>query len=103
MAIGLRRRKILRLFLFEGIILGLVGGTAGALIGWGLSLMISAIGIPMPPPPGMDEGFDAEFLVTGALAANGFLLAVGAATFATLYPAWKASHLRIVDALRRGR
>jgi putative ABC transport system permease protein len=51
----------------------------------------------------MDEGFDAEFLVTGALAANGFLLAVGAATFATLYPAWKASHLRIVDALRRGR
>jgi putative ABC transport system permease protein len=103
MAIGLRRRKILRLFLFEGIILGLVGGTAGALIGWVLSLIISAIGIPMPPPPGMDEGFDAEFLVTGALAANGFLLAVGAATFATLYPAWKASHLRIVDALRRGR
>jgi putative ABC transport system permease protein len=103
MAFGLRRRKILHLFLFEGAILGVVGGGIGALAGWGLSLLLSAIGIPMPPPPGMDEGFDAEFLVTGSLAANGFLLAVGAATLATVYPAWKASRLQIIDALRRGR
>jgi putative ABC transport system permease protein len=51
----------------------------------------------------MDVAFDAEILVTGALAANGFLLAVAAATLATLYPAWKASRLPIVDALRRSR
>jgi len=80
-----------------------IGGALGALIGWGLALVISAIGIPMPAPPGMDVGFDAEILVTGTLAANGFAVAVAAATLATLYPAWKASRLKIADALRRSR
>lgn len=103
MAVGFRRSRILRLFLSEGAVLGVVGGAIGVLVGWGLSLIISAIGIPMPPPPGMDVAFDAEILVTSALAANGFLLAVSAATLATLYPAWKASRLQIVDALRRSR
>jgi putative ABC transport system permease protein len=103
MAVGFRRGRILRLFLAEGVMLGLIGGTGGALLGWALSLVISAIGIPMPPPPGMDVAFDAEILVTGSLAANGFLLAVAAATLATLYPAWKAARLQIVDALRRSR
>jgi len=101
MAVGFRRGRILRLFLAEGVILGVIGGTIGAVVGWALSLVISAIGIPMPPPPGMDVAFDAEILVTGSLAANGFLLAVIAATLATFYPAWKASRLQIVDALRR--
>jgi len=103
MAVGFRRSRILHLFLAEGVILGVIGGILGALVGWGLSLVISAIGIPMPPPPGMDVAFDAEILVTGVLAANGILLAVVAATLATLYPAWKASRLQIVDALRRSR
>jgi putative ABC transport system permease protein len=103
MAVGFRRGRILRLFVAEGLVLGLTGGALGTLTGWALSLVISAIGIPMPPPPGMDVAFDAEILVTGGLAANGFLLAVIAATLATLYPAWKASRLQIVDALRRAR
>jgi putative ABC transport system permease protein len=103
MAVGFRRGRILRLFLAEGVILGVIGGTIGTLVGWSLSLVISAIGIPMPPPPGMDVAFDAEILVTSSLAANGFLLALAAATLATVYPAWKASRLQIVDALRRSR
>jgi putative ABC transport system permease protein len=103
MAVGFRRSRILRLFLAEGVILGVIGGTIGTLVGWALSLVISAIGIPMPPPPGMDVAFDAEILVTSSLAANGFLLALAAATLATVYPAWKASRLQIVDALRRSR
>ena len=103
MAVGFRRGKILRLFISEGIILGVIGGAFGTLIGWGLALLISAIGIPMPPPPGMDVDYVAEILVTATLAANAFVLAVGAAALATLYPAWKASRIQIVDALRRSR
>ena len=64
-------------------------------------MAISALGIPMPPAPGMDQGFDAEIRVTARLAFGGFLLAVVSAVLASLYPAWKASRLQIVDALRR--
>jgi putative ABC transport system permease protein len=103
MALGLRRGKILRLFLYEGLALGVLGGAAGVALGWALSIGISAIGIPMPPSPGMDVAFDAEILVNGQIAANGFVMAVAAATVATIYPAWRASRLAIVDALRRGR
>lgn len=103
MAIGLRRARILRMFLAEGVVLGAIGGMLGVGIGWGLALVISAFGIPMPPPPGMDVGYHAEILVTGVIAAGGLLLSVVAAVLATLYPAWRASRLQIVDALRRGR
>ncbi len=103
MAFGVRRAKILRLFVTEGVVLGTLGGVLGVILGWALAQMISAIGIPMPPPPGMDVAYDAGILVTVALAATGFVLAVASATFATLYPAWRASRLPIVDALRRSR
>ena len=101
MAIGFRRREVMQLFVSEGVVLGLVGGALGALLGYLLAYAISAVGIPMPAAPGMDEGFNAEIRVTGELAFNGFLLAVASSILASLYPAWKASRLQIVDALRR--
>ncbi|WP_301103394.1 FtsX-like permease family protein [Propionivibrio sp.] len=101
MAIGFRRREVMQLFMCEGVIMGLIGGALGTLLGYFLALLISAQGIPMPPAPGMDQGFDAQIRVTGALALSGFLLAVVSALLASLYPAWKASRLQIVDALRR--
>jgi putative ABC transport system permease protein len=103
MAVGFRRGRILRLFIFEGVILGLVGGAVGTLVGWALALALSAVGIPMPPPPGMDVGFDASILVSGSLAMTGMILAAVSAILATIYPAWRASRLPIVDALRRSR
>jgi putative ABC transport system permease protein len=68
-----------------------------------LAEVISVIGIPMPPAPGMDHGFTAEIRATGSLLFGGFAVAVTSATLASLYPAWKASRLEIVDALRRAR
>jgi putative ABC transport system permease protein len=101
LAVGFRRRKILRLFAIEGGLLGLAGGLIGVVAGYGLSEMISAIGIPMPPPPGMEEGFTAEIRVTWEVLASAFVLAFATTALAGLYPAWKASRLQIVDALRQ--
>lgn len=103
MALGVRRSGILRLFLCEGLVLGIVGGLIGASLGWGLSYLLSWIGIPMPPPPGMEEGFDAEILVDAGMALNAFLLAVVTAVLASVVPAIKASRMNIVDALRHQR
>ena len=70
------------------------------LSGYGLAELISAIGIPMPPPPGMEEGYTGEIRVTISVLMNAFLIAFVTTLLAGLYPAWKASRLPIVDALR---
>ncbi|MCW5600948.1 MAG: ABC transporter permease [Nitrosomonas sp.] len=100
LAIGLKRKKILLLFAAEGILLGLLGASLGVVIGFGLAELISAIGIPMPPPPGMEEGYIGEIRITPEVLINAFLIALTTTTLAGLYPAWKASRMEIVNALR---
>lgn len=75
-----------------GAILGVVGGFA-----------ISWVGIPMPPPPGMSESYRGEILVTVSLLVQALGLALVTTLAASAYPAWKASRLEIVDALRHNR
>jgi putative ABC transport system permease protein len=103
MALGTPRKSILWLFLAEGSLLGLIGGALGVGIGVALAHGISTVGIPMPPAPGMSHGFTGAIRITAPLVGSGILLAVGATVAASLYPAWKASRLVIVDALRHNR
>lgn len=103
LAIGRSRREILRQFVYEGLTIGLIGGSLGVTLGWLLAALVSHIGIPMPPPPGMSIGYLGKILVTEQLALNAFLLALGTTLVASFYPAWKASRMGIVDALRHAR
>ena len=103
MALGNRSKQIMRLFVAEGLILGLIGGVSGTVIGYILAETISYVGIPMPPAPGMSTGFTGQIRVTPSLAAQALVIAVITSLVASLYPAWKASRLNIVDALRQNR
>ena len=103
MAMGTRRRQLISMFLSEGLLLGVFGALIGLMIGLGLAALISAIGIPMPPPPGMDRALIGQIRITPALAFESTLLAVATTLIASVYPAWKASRLTIVDALRHNR
>jgi putative ABC transport system permease protein len=103
LAIGRRQTSVLRSFVLEGALLGVAGGTVGLAVGLLLAAAISAVGIPMPPSPGMSHGFVAGIRVTPALAWQGFTLALAAAVAASIYPAWRASRMNIVEALRAGR
>jgi putative ABC transport system permease protein len=100
MAMGTSRRGILRLFMLEGMMLGALGGSGGLVLGMALAQLLSYIGIPMPPPPGRTEAYSAQILLTYALGFWAFVVAVGSATLASVYPAFKASRLPVVDALR---
>ena len=100
LAIGLKRTEILRLFLLEGVLIGVIGGVAGLLLGFALAHIISTVGIPMPPPPGMTHGYTGQILVTTNLAVDGLLLAIFTTLLASVMPAWKASRMNVVDALR---
>ncbi len=103
MALGVRRRGILALFIVEGMLLGVVGGVIGVVLGYALGEVVSLIGIPMPPPPGMARGYIGEIAISPALAMDGFILAFFTTLLAGLAPAWKASRMNIVDALRHQR
>lgn len=103
LALGVRRRGILAQFTLEGLLLGIVGGIVGVALALVLGRIISSIGIPMPPPPGMARGYVNEILISPSLALDGFLLASVTTLVAGIFPAWKASRLNIVDALRQQR
>ena len=87
MAIGARAGDIRLQFLLEALVLSLLGGALGILLGmaasWGVTTFLTW---PTSVSPGAI-----------ALAA-GFSGVVG--VFFGLYPAWKASRLRPIDALR---
>lgn len=100
LAIGFKRKRILFLFMVEGLLLGLIGTSIGLIVGYGLAELISAIGIPMPPPPGMEEGYVGKIRITLDVMMNAFLIAFITTALAGSYPAWKASRMEIINALR---
>lgn len=100
LAIGSRSAEILRLFLLEGALIGIAGGIIGVAFGYMLASAISSIGIPMPPPPGMARGYTGQVLISLSLARDALTLALLTTLIASLMPAWKASRMNIVDALR---
>ncbi len=87
MAIGASGREIFKGFMTEALLLTALGGGAGLLLGVGFSWIITrSIGIPLYMTA-------ASFVwAYGLAAACGFLFA--------LYPAWKASRLSPMEALR---
>ncbi|MDY7226782.1 ABC transporter permease [Hyalangium rubrum] len=98
MAVGMRRRSIILLFLLEGGVLGLVGGAVGALVGGAVTLWLHERGILLPSP-----GANVDSIIRPSVSFLYLMYVVGLATvgasLAALWPAWRASRLRPVEAL----
>ena len=103
MALGATRTQIGAQFMVEGLVLGIAGGFIGVALGFALAGIISAIGIPMPPPPGMAQGYVGQIRVTPMLAVQAVILAGTTAFVASIFPAIRAARMSIVDALRTNR
>ena len=93
-AVGAKRRDILLQFLIEAAALSLVGGAAGIVFGWLLSLAISFIAT--------FAGFPLEASVSPVhvIIAVGVSLVIGLAS--GIYPAMRAARLNPIDALHYG-
>ena len=100
MALGTRRRGVISMFVLEGVALGLLGGLLGVVLGVGLAKAISAVGIQLPPPPGSTRGFAVNIFVVPEVLVQAFRLSLVTAALASLYPAWRAARLNVVEALR---
>ena len=100
-ALGNRSSDVVNLLLVESIVLGLVGATAGTLLGIVVALSISAVGIPMPPPPNATVGYTALIRVAPLTVLTAFVVGVVATVLASILPAYRVSRVEVVDALRQ--
>jgi putative ABC transport system permease protein len=101
MAVGVRRGRIVLLFLMEAATIGVLGGIAGSAVGSGLVYWLGVRGIQVPLPTSTVP-FEVRPYVTLPYVLSIVAVAgVGALVFA-VYPAWRASRLRPVEALAGG-
>ncbi|OYY95548.1 MAG: ABC transporter permease [Hydrogenophilales bacterium 28-61-23] len=101
MALGNRGRRIFALILMENLIIGLIGASIGVALGSLLAVAISAIGIPMPPPPNSDLPYTAHILIIPSVIALAFAVGLIATVAASLLPALRVRRIPVVDALRQ--
>lgn len=101
-AIGDRSTDIFRLIVAECACLGFIGALTGMLLGSLMGLLISAIGIPMPPPPNANLGYTALIRLDTISVLSAGIIGFSACLLASLLPAHRASKLDIGEALRHG-
>jgi putative ABC transport system permease protein len=99
-AIGMQRGGVLRMFIYESLLLGLIGASTGALAGLGLGAAINAAKIPVPLSVQLFLMSDRVYLALhggGLVRAALFITLV--TTLAALYPAYRAARLKPVSAM----
>ncbi len=102
LAVGNRSDTVFNLIMLESLCLGTLGALIGMALGCLAALGISAIGIPMPPPPNANLGYTALIRLESASVLTAGAIGFIAAVLATIMPARKAAQLDIVEALRHG-
>jgi putative ABC transport system permease protein len=88
-ALGATGRDIWTQFLIEAAFLTLAGGIIGIALGWGLSYLVSRFSMGQIPT-----------MVTADIVILAVSVSVGIGLFFGFYPAWKASRLNPIEALR---
>ncbi|MCP5246719.1 MAG: ABC transporter permease [Burkholderiales bacterium] len=101
LALGNRSGQVFNLIFCESLLLGLIGSGCGVLCGVVLALIISAVGIPMPPPPNADIGYIAQIQIVPSVLVLAFAVGLLATILAAVLPARQVSRTNIVDALRQ--
>ena len=99
--LGNRGADVIGLIVTEALLLGVLGALAGAGLAVLLASVISAVGIPMPPPPNMEAGYTARIMLTPAAVLQACAIGAVSAVLASLFPAFRVVRTPIVDALRR--
>ncbi|MEO8017178.1 MAG: lipoprotein-releasing ABC transporter permease subunit [Pseudomonadota bacterium] len=105
--IGAAPINVLRMFLVQGALIGLVGTVAGALLGWLLALNITEV------IRGIEGAFGVKFLDASVYLMSDLpsevrlgdvlkvsIVALALSALATIYPAWRASRTLPAEALR---
>jgi predicted permease len=97
MAIGASRGSIIRLFVFESLLVSVFAGLAGALLAWQLVPIVPKMAANFLP-------FDPATRINLSLPVLGFTIAMSILTGVAMgiYPAWQSSNADLVDGLKEG-
>ena len=98
-AIGAKNSFILGLFLSEALLIGLIGSTLAILVGGGGAYIMTDFAPPARPGGGAAAHVTPIFIPHDIL--NVWILSVVLSIAAGIFPAWKASRLSPLEALRR--
>ncbi|MBU42744.1 MAG: hypothetical protein CMN76_05960 [Spirochaetaceae bacterium] len=104
MAIGTRKGFIVVSIILESVILAMAGAITGFVIGGGLVVSLSITGIPLGSFAGGVEMIGSMSTIvypriTMDDIALGFYVAIGMSILASIYPAYKATHIQPVEAI----
>jgi putative ABC transport system permease protein len=90
-AVGARRFDILLQFLLEALVVTILGGILGVVAAWGATRLAAAWDI---------GGSDAKYAITAQWVMLGLAVSAVTGIIAGVYPAWRASRLDPIEALR---
>jgi putative ABC transport system permease protein len=99
MAMGMRGHQVIVMFIFEALTLGVIGATAGAIAGMGIVSLLNQAGLQMAPP-GASVKMVLQVVLSQTYPLKAMGIAIVSALIAAVYPAWQASKLKPIDAIR---
>ena len=98
-SMGARRAQVRKIFMFQGVLIGLIGTIAGLVLGYGVAIAGAKYHFIHLDP----DVYSIDYLPFTPRAIDGVLVAVVAlfiSFVATLYPSWSAARVLPAEALR---
>lgn len=101
-SIGILRRDILRMFLYEALILGAIGSIIGGILSAASGYLISLAAVEVfTAGTSFGENFTVLDLSAVGFIVFGMAFGIGTSIAAGFYPAWRASQLSPIEAMRQ--
>ncbi|MDD1660803.1 MAG: ABC transporter permease [Methanomicrobiales archaeon] len=91
-SIGAKRREVMRIFLYEALVLGVIGSAIGGILSFGGAYL--AVSVMLQSTTYLFVPSSLVFILYG------MLFGIGTSLLSGLYPAWRAANLNPIEALR---
>ena len=101
-AIGASKSETFRLFLTQGVVMGLIGAVIGTISSYFISYVIFTVTVDTLQNLSIAEGFvpsSFEIILLPSTVITTFVVGLGSCIVASLYPSWKASRKPIIECL----
>jgi len=91
-SIGAKRKEVMRIFLYEALVLGLIGSAIGGILSFGGAYL--AVSVMLQSTTYLFVPSSLVYILYG------MLFGIGTSLLSGLYPAWRAANLNPIEALR---